>query len=231
MDIPFVSRAQMAKLDELMIEHFGIQVMQMMEHAGRNTAQYAREILGKGKVAVLVGKGNNGGDAAVAARFLHAWGIKIQVIVADEKVKDSTRKHLGTLEKMGVAILYPENAEVGEVFKKADLIIDGLLGYNINRNPEGALADLITKTNNSGKKILAIDIPSGLDTDKGAVYSPCIKATHTLTLSLPKKGFLQAREHVGKLVIADIGVPPELYKFMGLTVGNLFKERDSIKVW
>jgi hydroxyethylthiazole kinase-like uncharacterized protein yjeF len=233
MDIPFISRKQMAKLDELMIEHFGIQVIQMMEHAGKNIAQYAREILGAERnVAVVVGKGNNGGDAAVAARFLHTWGAKIRVIVADERVKDITRKHLKTLEKMDVALLYPDNFEkIKAALKKADLIIDGLFGYNINRDPEGFFAELITMANNSGSMILAIDVPSGLDPDKGAIYNPCIQATHTLTLSLPKKGFLQAREHVGKLALADIGVPPELYTLMGLTVDNLFKERNIIKVW
>ena len=235
MDIPFISKEQMTKIDSLMEKHFGIETMQMMENAGRNIAWLAREELGRlvGKhIVALVGKGNNGGDAAVAARFLHNWGGKVTAIVADhpDNIKDLTKIQIGVLRSMFVETLYSTDyPAIERTIKQCDFIIDGLLGYNLKGDPRGFYADLINMANDSGKKILSIDVPSGLDPDTGNAYNPCIKAALTLSLTLPKKG-LKNKEKAGKVFVGDMGVPPELYELMEIKVDNIFEKKEVVKV-
>jgi NAD(P)H-hydrate epimerase len=237
MDIPAVSAEQMGKIEELAARHFGIEVVQLMENAGRSVAELGRQVLkrtAQRQVVVLAGKGHNGGDALVAGRFLHSWGACVDVIIPDhpDRLAQLTREAAGVLRSMFVQLLYPTDALKFELLlSKADLIIDGLLGYGIRGDPAGSYADIIRLANASGRKVLAVDIPSGLDPDTGQPRTPCIRASHTLTLALPKKGLRekQARPLVGELHVADIGLPPEVYQLMGLQVPALFAEKGIIR--
>ena len=119
-----------------------------------------------------------------------------------------------------------------KLLNKADLIIDGLLGYNISGNPRGIYSEIINLANSSGRKILAIDIPSGLNPDTGEIYNPCIRAKYTLALTLPKNGLIEshAKQSVGDLYVADLGLPPEIYQLMSLEVPNMFNKKGIVKV-
>jgi NAD(P)H-hydrate epimerase len=99
-----------------------------------------------------------------------------------------------------------------------DLLIDALLGYNQRGSPRGEVGKLIEGANRSGIPILALDTPTGLDPDTGIPHEPCIRATQTLTLGLPKKGLCvkESKRFVGKLFLADISVPRRLYREFGL---------------
>ncbi|HLD57320.1 MAG TPA: NAD(P)H-hydrate epimerase, partial [archaeon] len=204
MQIPTVSVEQMVKIDDLAIRHFGVDLVQLMENAGRVTAALAREILGRlenRRITILVGKGNNGGDAITAARHLHNWGAKVTVIVPDhpDNFSQINKEQLGILRSMFLERLFSTQKLLWEdSIQKADLIIDGLLGYKINRNPECDYALLINYANSSKAKILSIDTPSGLNPDTGDPHSPCIQANFTLSLSLLKRGLIEkkAREFV-----------------------------------
>jgi NAD(P)H-hydrate epimerase len=112
---------------------------------------------------------------------------------------------------------------------RADLILDAMIGYGLSGDPRGVVAEWIRRANAAGGPILALDAPSGLDTTSGTAGNPCVRATATLTLALPKTGLLTpaARPLVGKLLLADISVPPGLYRRLGLEVGPIFAE-DSI---
>lgn len=114
----------------------------------------------------------------------------------------------------------------------ADLIIDGLLGFGLSGSPTGTAARLIAAANTHPAPLLAIDLPSGLDARTGEPYEPCIRATATLTLALPKTGLLapSARPYTGELAVADIGVPPAAYARLGVEVGHLFSERSIVQV-
>jgi NAD(P)H-hydrate epimerase len=103
-------------------------------------------------------------------------------------------------------------------FAKCRLIIDALLGYNQKGNPKGEIAELVGRSNRSGKPILALDIPTGLDPNTGYPSEPCIRASQTLTLALPKRGLYarRAKPYVGALFLADISVPRELYREFGV---------------
>jgi len=236
--IPAITKEQMRKIDELTVKHFGIEIIQMMEIAGRNTAEMARMMLKRlqaKEILILAGKGNNGGDALVAAKYLHNWNAKVTVIntTHPDDMKQLTREQNGILRSMFVNTLYPTNVMTFEkIFKSSDLIIDGLLGYNISGDPQGFYTNIIEMANEAKKKILAIDIPSGLDPDTGNPYKPCIKAKITLCLTLPKKGCLEkaGKEYAGDVYVADMGVPNEVYELMGLNVDKIFEEKEIIKV-
>lgn len=232
MSLPALTAAQMAEVDRLMIEEYGILLIQMMENAGRNLAELARRLLGGRatgrRVVVLCGAGNNGGGGMVAARYLHNQGADVQVTLSagPARLKDIPAHQWRTLQAMGLA--NHDDLDLGQ----ADLILDALIGYGLTGNPRGAPAEWINRANAAHRPILALDAPSGLDTTTGIPGEPCLRAAATLTLALPKTGLLTsaARPFVGDLYLADIGVPPQLYRRLGLQVGPLFTEDTIIPV-
>lgn len=227
--LPAVTTKQMAEIDRLMIEDYGIQLIQMMENAGRNLAEQARRDLDgelqDRRVIVLCGAGNNGGGGMVAARHLHNRGARVRAVLAAEPsaLKEVPQRQWDSLKKLGLTAAEPDD------LGGSDLLIDALIGYGLHGDPRGLVAEWIERANQAGPPILSLDAPSGLDTTTGAAGSPCIQADTTLTLALPKTGLLQdgARRYVGKLYVADIGVPPELYSELGLPAAAWFAE-DSI---
>jgi NAD(P)H-hydrate epimerase len=237
-EVPYLTTEQMIEVDRAMMEDYYIELMQMMENAGRNLAHLARDRFldgdPKGKpVVVLAGTGGNGGGALVAARRLHNWGARVQVILAQsvDKLTPVPAHQLDILTHMRVPVLLAE--EVGTLAIPA-VVLDGLIGYSLRGAPLGPAADLIRWTNSQRAPILALDVPSGIDAGTGTVYDPAIRATATMTLALPKKGLRLpgAEELVGELYLADISVPPELYASpaLNLSVGPLFRRADVIRL-
>lgn len=237
-DVPFISTAQMIEVDRAMIEDFRIELLQMMENAGRNLAHLARtRFLGgdpRGKrVVVLAGTGGNGGGALVAARRLHSWGADVQVYVT-RPAADFTpvpAHQLDILRRMHVQIGFA--AELPSALG-CELILDGVIGYSLKGAPRGSAAELIRWANRQSAPILALDAPSGVDTTTGTAHDPAIRATATMTLALPKQGFLApaVAAQIGELYLADISVPPSLYAqpALGLQVGPLFAQEDIIRL-
>jgi NAD(P)H-hydrate epimerase len=231
--IPALTTEQMKEVDSLMVKEFGIELIQMMENAGRNLAELARRlsggsILGK-SIVVLCGTGNNGGGGMVAARHLHNWGAHLQVVLIGDtaQLKKVPVCQWKIIEKLGLNTIALD-------LKSADLILDALLGYGTQGDPRPPLSEWIERANASGVPILSLDSPSGLDTTTGKPGKPCVRAEATMTLALPKTGLFasQARLFVGKLYLADIGVPPELYAalLLGSEVDALFAEDSILRV-
>jgi len=210
---PAVTVAQMREVDRLMVEDYGISLLQMMENAGRSLAWLAEEMGagGGGGVLVMAGKGGNGGGALVAARHLANAGVAVAVVLPDRGTDytGAAGHQLAILRRMGLSLHEKTPPEVQPGF-----IIDGLFGYSLDGCPRGPGADLIEWANRRSIPRLALDIPSGLDPDRGEAWPVCLRATATLTLALPKIGLLaaSAREWVGDLFLADISVPPALYE-------------------
>ncbi|GIW04841.1 MAG: hypothetical protein KatS3mg059_1461 [Thermomicrobiales bacterium] len=230
--IPALTARQMAEIDRIMAEEFGVETMQLMEIAGHAVAVFARDRFLSGdargrRIIVLCGSGGNGGDGMVAARFLHAWGAALEIWLGrqPEQGRGLAWHQLRILERMGIRIVEPA---VDPALPPADLIIDALLGFSISGAPAGAIAALIRAANTHPAPVLAVDLPSGLEATDGTVFEPCIRAEATLTLALPKTGLLapQARAVVGSVTVADIGVPPEAYARIGLTVAPVFAQGD-----
>jgi len=216
-DLPLLSVTQMIEVDRAMMEDLRIELIQMMENAGRALAHLARERFLDGDprgrhVVVLAGTGGNGGGAMVGARRLQGWGASVQVrlTAADEDLAPVPRHQLDILRRMQVPVVGPDDQPAP---READLVIDGLIGYSLRGAPHGAVARLIHWANDGVAPVLSLDAPSGVDGTTGAVFEPSVRATATMTLALPKAGLRAeaARPQVGELYLADIGVPPSLY--------------------
>jgi NAD(P)H-hydrate epimerase len=219
--IPAVTAEQMREVDRAMVEDLHIELVQMMENAGRNLAQLAIAEFAPATATLLAGPGGNGGGGLVAARHLANRDVSVQVVLAQpaEAMAAVPAHQLDILERRGVPIA-KEPAP-------ADLVIDALLGYSLHGDPRGRPAQLIEWANAQAWPVLALDTPSGLDVTTGRPASPCVRATATLTLALPKTGLLHAVEQVGRLHVADISVPPLVYRSMGIEVPAIFRH-DSI---
>ena len=230
--IPAITTQQMAEVDRLMIEDYGIWLVQMMENAGRSLADLARRMLGGDmggkRVAVFCGGGNNGGGGLVAARHLHNWGAEVlyKVVARPDRLKEAPAHQLRILEAMGLKNDGVINLE------RVDLVIDALIGYGLAGDPKGQVGTWIKRIDASNRPVLALDVPSGLDATGGIPGNPCIRATATLTLALPKIGLLtpEAQSYVGELYLADISVPPELYQRLGIEVPAMFRSDAILKV-
>ena len=228
--VVYVTAEEMRKIDDMSIREFQVDVLMLMENAGRAAAVIARQMLlgqtiGK-RVACLVGGGNNGGDGMVAARHLANWGAVVKVIsgTSKDRMKSVPLGQLNIIEKMGIPILSTDHT-LGDF----DLLIDSLIGYGLEGNPRDRAATIIKDANASGCPILALDVPSGMNATTGEAYDPCIKATATLTLALPKTGFLArgASLYLGDLYLADISIPRKVYQSFGQQ--SMLFQKDTIQ--
>lgn len=237
-EVPSLTTEQMIEVDRAMMQDLRIELIQMMENAGRNLAHLARVRFFDGsprgkKVVVLAGTGGNGGGVLVCARRLHTWGAHIQVFLT-HPASDYTpvpAHQLEIVQRMQVTVV---DADALSQVEKPELIVDGLIGYRLKGAPHGAAADLIRWANEQGVPVLALDVPSGVDGTSGTVFDPAIRATATMTLALPKAGLRipAAQALVGELYLADISVPPSLYgeSALSLHVGALFAESEILRL-
>ena len=237
-NITKIDTPQMIEVDRLMMEEYHIELIQMMENAGRCLAILTKERFFSGdvegkKIIVLAGTGGNGGGALVAARRLHIWGAKVEVFTTAtaENFTPIPLHQYKILQRMGVSI---QLADEIDDYEEADAILDGIIGYSLNGNPRGFAAKMILWANTMNVPIVALDTPSGLDLTTGKLYDPIIEADATLTLAMPKKGLFdsEAQKVIGELYLGDISVPKELYqeKTLGLSPTNMFRYSDVVRL-
>ncbi len=206
--LPALSADQMREVDRLMVEELRIDLLQMMENAGRSLAELVLARFAPSSVTVLAGAGGNGGGGLAAARHLANRGTGVAVVLSRPEDLTSVPAHQADiLDRMGVPVS-PEP-------RPADLVVDALVGYGLRGDPRGRTAELIGWANGQRSPVVSLDNPSGLDATTGRAGDPCIQATATLTLALLKRGLLAAAE-VGELYLADISVPPWLYDRVGV---------------
>jgi len=234
-EVPAVTVAQMREIDRLMVDELGITLEQMMENAGRALAELARRTLRDPRghrITVLAGPGGNGGGVLVAARRLAIWGAEVSVALASPaaQMHPVPAHQFAIVGGMGIEVFEPQ-APLPDIARSA-LVLDGVFGYSLAGAPRGHSAELIMAANESHVPILALDVPSGLSADTGEPFEPTIRAHQTLTLALPKIGLLvpRARPYVGELFVADISVPAQLYRRLGLAVGPIFAAGDILSV-
>lgn len=236
--MPQIDRAGMLRVDRLAVEHYGITLLQMMENAGRSLARVARqrflpEVAEACRVTVLAGSGGNGGGAMACARHLANWGVRVSVTLA--KASDMLRTVPAHQARILRAMAVPLRGidELSEA-PEPDLIIDGVIGYSLNGPPRGHAAALIEWANRTPSPVLALDLPSGLDADRGVVGDPIVRATATLALGLPKSGLMRAASQpfVGELYLADVGIPPMAYahRDVGIAVSPMFQDSDVLRL-
>jgi len=236
--IPYLTTEQMIEVDRAMIEDYKIDLIQMMENAGRNLADLARLCFFGGdprgkKAVVLAGTGGNGGGALVCARHLHIKGADVKVFItkAGSHFSPVPAHQLDIVQQMEIPVTIE-----GDLSKsiQADLIIDGIIGYSLKGAPRGNAATLIQWANGMDSPILSLDVPSGIDTTTGTAFEPAIRAAATMTLALPKEGLRApgVEAHVGDLYLANISVPPQLYARppLNLNVGSIFAQSDIVRL-
>ena len=220
--VPALTTEQMREVDRAMVEDLHIELVQMMENAGRNLAELAITRFSPSSVTVLAGPGGNGGGGLVAARHLINRGFQVQVVLTEpDRLTPVPAHQADILARMGVTIASRPAT--------ADLIIDAMIGYSLRGDPAGAAAQLITWANDQAAPVLALDTPSGLDLTTGTAANPAVWAAATLTLALPKVGLLDA-PNVGELYLADISVPPLVYQRMGIPVPELFRQASLLRI-
>lgn len=215
-DVAWVDAQTMREVDRVMAEDLHVELVQMMENAG---GHLARLVLHGGwatvdeprRATVYAGRGGNGGGGLVAARHLHVAGVDVVVVLdrEPEALTPVTRHQLDVVERLGLAV-----DSSGDGRFEGDVAVDALVGYGLSGDPDGRTAALVEQVNEA-PVVVALDAPSGLDVTTGRVGEPCVFATATLTLALPKAG-LRTAPPVGRLLIADITVPPSVYEALGV---------------
>ena len=221
--LPCLTSAQAREVDRLCAERFGLSVDWLMEAAGWQLARHC-----PARTAVLCGTGNNGGDGLAAARHLHRWGRLHSVACIDRgRLAGPAAREAEALDKLGVEIATAPR------LTGAQLVLDALLGTGLSRAPEGRYAEWIELANRSRTRILAADLPSGLQADSGRAYDPCIRAQVTVTLGLPKPGLLAEAGPAmcGELWVADIGIPNEALAAIGIQMpDHAFAIHDRVQL-
>lgn len=220
---PLLTSHQVKEVDALAQERFGISLDWLMEAAGWQVARFCPEA-----TAVVCGVGNNAGDGLAAARHLHRWGRLASVCCVDRtRLQGAAARELLALRRIGIEV----SSELR--LDGAQAVIDAIFGTGLSRPPAGPFAKWIDTINSSHLRVVAVDVPSGLDADSGVAYAPCVKAHTTVTLGLPKPGLLagDGPRLAGEVWVADIGVPFEAYAMVGAQVPpNLFSTDDRVRL-
>ena len=221
-----LTAAEMRELDRRTIEEIGIPGAVLMENAGRGAAEilcrrYAA--LAPGPVLVLAGKGNNGGDGYVIARWLRQWGWQAKTIVlaSVEQIGGDAGGNLHALLQCGGEVVFaPDETALGEALAAqtgARLLVDALLGTGLASPVQGLYARVIDWIGATGVPVLAVDIPSGIDASTGALLGRAVSADCTVTFGAAKVGTAvhPGAAHAGEVVVVDIGIPAHLFAGCG----------------
>lgn len=216
-----VTANEMQKMDRSTIESFGLPGRILMENAGRGATQFFLEQFKDAenkKVGVIAGRGNNGGDGFVMARYLAQKGIRVTVYLLSEhqKVSGDAAANLQLLSPLKVPVIEIPGATYFSAHETAmrheAIWIDAILGTGLRSEVKGFFKDLINFINQSNKPVFAVDIPSGLNSDTGQPCGACVRADATATFAFAKTGhfLFPGAEYTGNLKIIDIGVPPHI---------------------
>ena len=224
-----VSSEVLRQADARARDEFGIAPLQLMEIAGWQIARFTEAFMdgvGNKRILVVAGSGNNGGDALVAARFLHQRGALVTASAVAAKDPDSlVAQHAATIARLGIRI---SEAPAG-IDPSVDTIVDGLFGTGIRPPLREPAARIVAAMNATGRPIVSIDVPSGLDADTGAGAETAIRAAATVTLAAPKAGLTRA-SNAGRVFVADIGMPAALFSADRAAIEVIYRAADLVEL-
>jgi NAD(P)H-hydrate epimerase len=212
----YLTRQQARDLDRRVMTDFAVPGVVLMENAGRGMAELLLSLGAKGPVVICCGRGNNGGDGLVIARHLDIAGVETRVLLfaqgasltGDAAINYAihTRAGLPLVELASEPI--DETALTGEL-ARADWVVDALFGSGLVGPVRPPFDRVIAAVNASGKRVLAVDLPSGLDCDTGEPVGPTVRASHTATVVAPKAGFANPRAAAwtGQVHVVGMGAP------------------------
>ncbi|MHB1063033.1 MAG: NAD(P)H-hydrate epimerase [Georgenia sp.] len=215
--VPAITTAQMREVDRVAIQEVGPNLYQMMENAGRNLAELCAESLGEDwdgrPIVVASGTGGNGGGGLCAARHLVNHGGDVTVVVTEPaRLTGVPADQFALFRAAGGRVVDAD--DIGSL--RPELVLDAVLGYSLAGAPRDAAAALIDWMIGAQAPVLSLDVPSGIDATSGTAPGVFVRASTTMTLALPKSG-LDGVE-VGRLYVADIGIPREVYRRVGVPV-------------
>jgi hydroxyethylthiazole kinase-like uncharacterized protein yjeF len=231
---------EMQELDRKAIETYRVPGMILMENAGRGAAEVISNTfpdIHKKKIAIIAGKGNNGGDGFVIARYLLNQGVSVKVfLLTDPKgLRGDAETNFNIFQRIkGEVLSVPSSKDYTRVKKdleKFDILVDGIFGTGLDAEVRGYYREVIDHLNTLRKPTVAIDIPSGLDADTGKPLGTAIRASLTITFGLPKVGHLipPGIDYVGEVKVIDIGIPKRLVEEEKIPTYLL--EEKEIKRW
>ncbi len=217
LEVPAVTSDQMREVDRVAIEEVGPNLYQMMENAGRNLALTVIDTLGAdwaaAPIVILAGTGGNGGGGICAARHLANRGADVTVVISDEErltpvPAEQLAVYRGTFGGLG-------RSDALDTLRPG-LVVDAIIGYSLGGAPRGIVGEMIEWIGRQSVPVVALDVPSGIDSTTGAAPGGHVQATVTLTLALPKTGLVVGA--AGNVWLADIGIPREVYRRVGIDV-------------
>lgn len=234
-----VTSQEMRDIDSRTINEIGVPGVILMENAGLAVVQVVKDVLaGKKRVAIFVGRGNNGGDGLVVARHLAQAGYVVNVYLLAEpgRFAGDALTNLQIVQNLHLPIKLLLSQEAlteyqGEI-QHSDVIVDAIFGTGLRGAVRGFAAEAIDFINrNVDCPVVSIDLPSGLEADTGRAEGTCIRANHTVTMGLPKRGLLlhPGVDFTGKLTVADIGFPEEVIDAQNISV-NWVRERETTRL-
>ncbi len=216
--------SEMREADNYTINTLGIPGIVLMENAGIAAVDALNEAVPPEyprKICILCGKGNNGGDGFVIARHLFLGGDEVNVYLLGEKkaLSGDAETNMKIAEKLGIAVTETPGAEEwekhSETLLRSEIIVDAILGTGITKPVEGLYKTVVNAINRTEAFILAVDIPTGLQTDDGGMMGAAVIADMTVTFAYPKISHMMppAEHYCGEIIVADICIPPEAVKF------------------
>ncbi len=210
----FMSRQQVKEVDRRAIEQFGVPGIVLMENAGRGVAELLLALGIRGPIVICCGKGNNGGDGFVIARHLFNRHISVRVVLfcRPDDLSGDAAINCNIVQKMSIPLEICENHGDPVILPSSEWIVDALFGTGLRGAVRPPLDRVIEAINNAPARVLAVDIPSGLDCDTGDAVGPAVRADHTATFVAMKTGYANpdAQQYLGLVHVIDIGAPRQL---------------------
>lgn len=229
-----LSQIEIRDVDQIAIEQFGVPGVVLMENAGRGCSQIVTSHWPTGRVVICCGRGNNGGDGFVIARYLEnaGWSVQVRLAFPPSAVPGDAAVFLASIQRSGLDVrtiqadvaassIVPSEVSWSQFqgeLQSADLVVDALLGTGLTGRVRSPYSEIIETINAAGRPVLAIDLPSGLDCNTGKPWGACIRATRTATMVTEKLGFENSDSAVftGPVDVVEIGLPWVLLRLLEL---------------
>ncbi|MEF8778610.1 MAG: NAD(P)H-hydrate epimerase [Natronomonas sp.] len=221
-----VTATEMRDVDRVAVEDIGLELLQMMENAGRALAWHVRAVRDGAPVVVVAGNGGNGGGGLACARHLTNRNVPVEIRL-DRSVAELTgaaAHQYRILDEMGIP-----SAEGVERISESDgaVVVDALVGYGLSGEIRSPARDYIDGMNRRSDPVVSLDVPSGVDATTGETLGSAVRPDRTVTLALPKTGLATIS---GELFLADIGIPETVYERLDIDYTNPFGERDWVEL-
>ncbi|MCI8341690.1 MAG: NAD(P)H-hydrate dehydratase [Firmicutes bacterium] len=227
--------AHMREIDRFAIEKLGIAGIVLMENASLAVCEKCIEVLGRvggAKAAIFCGSGNNGGDGFAVARLLHCRGFDVTVLFlgSESKLKNDAKANYEAAKNIGIEMI-DDFSQCKKIAENSDIIVDAMFGTGFKGSPKPPFDKVISIVNSSGKKVVSVDIPSGVNADNGHVETMAVRADETVTFVNHKCGTVlyPGAEYCGNVTVANISIPESVYKFVSVK-GNIIDDKMACEL-